>query len=348
MRGKQTFDSLSVLYIELTGNCNFNCVHCGNEEGRSKNLEFSHLERLLKEFNECHGKKLVLTGGEPLLHPRIKDILDLTASHDYNTKLSTNASLLNLPSFAFVFDYDLGFRVSLDGTSEVHNKIRRNPNAYESLITAMKKMSERERQVIIRTTVMKLNEGSIVEMLFELDRLTREEEIKIYSNNIWPIRNIGKADAGLMLSATEYREFLKDLNQKTRNFHPSFRIIVGPTFGYESEFEGGPIQSNEIYRCDILNTSLHIAYSGDIYPCSFIHHPLGNISSISLKDVFRSEETIRFKKMFLDRNFHDCGDCKSYEACRAGCIAEKYKEIFKPNGQPIKDVYCFKKADNDN
>src|SRR3989338_2289593 len=260
MRGKQTVDSFDVLYIELTGNCNLNCVHCGNEEENSKHLGFSHLERLLEEFNAGHGKKLVLTGGEPLLHPNIREILDVATSHNYNTKLSTNASLLNHPRFAFVLDYDLGFRVSLDGTSEVHKKI------------------------------------------------------------------------------------IKDLNQRTRNFHPSFKIIVGPTFGFESEFEGGPIQSNQIYKCDIINASLHIAHNGDIYPCSFIHHPLGNIAETSLSEVFRSEKSVQFRKIFLDRSNHDCDDCTVYEACQAGCIAERYRELFKPNRQPIKDAYCFREG----
>ena len=90
----------------------------------------------------------------------------------------------------------------------------------------MEKISERERQIVIRTTVMKPNVDSVVDMLFELGRLTKENRLKIYSDNIWPMRNIGKADAALMLSATEYQKFLKDLNQRTRNFHPSFKIIV--------------------------------------------------------------------------------------------------------------------------
>lgn len=343
MRGKQTFDSFDVLYIELTGNCNFNCVHCGNEE-ESSSLDFSYLESVLEEFNAGHGKKLVLTGGEPLLHPQIKDILDLTESHNYNTKLSTNASLLNHPHFDFVFDYDLGFRVSLDGTKKIHNKIRRNHDAYDSLISAMKKMSDRERQIVIRTTVMKPNLDYIVDMLFELDRLTKEEGLRIYSDNIWPIRNIGKADSNLMLSAAEYQNFLRDLNQCTRELQPSFRIIVGPSFGYENEFEGGPIQNNQIYKCDILNTSLHIGNNGDIYPCSFIHHSLGNISNMSLREVFRSEEAVRFREVFLDRENHDCGDCKVYESCQAGCLAEKYQMMFRSVKTPVKDVYCFRQG----
>lgn len=342
MRGKQTFDSFDVLYIELTNSCNLNCFHCGNEAGEKKHLDLGLIEKVLKEFNAGAGKKLVLTGGEPLLHPQIKDILKLASSHAYHTKISTNAYLLNDPRFNFVLDYDLGFRVSLDGTKEAHNTIRRNPFSYDMLVSAMKKMSEKDRQIVIRTTVMQQNKDSIVDMLYELDRLSKSEGLKIYSNNIWPVRNIGKSSADLMLTPLEYEKFLRDLNARTRELKPSFRIIVGPTFGLETEFKGGPIQDNEIYKCDILNTSLQIAFNGDIYPCSFVHHTLGNISTTSLKDLFRSKEAVEFRKTFLAKERRDCDGCTAYDSCKGGCIAETYTKLFDGSKQKVRDVYCNK------
>lgn len=345
MKGKQSFNSLDVLYIELTNNCNFNCIHCGNENGKSKDLGFGIVKKLLEEFNESNGKKLILTGGEPLLHQKIEDILSLTSSHGYNTKLSTNAYLLNYPEFDFVLDHNLGFRLSLDGTCEVHNEIRNSSKAYNSMISAMKKISKKGRQIIIRTTVMRKNKDCIVDMLSELDRLTKEEDIKVYSINIWPIRCIGKADTNLTLTSKEYKHFLENLNEGTRSLKPLFRIIAGPTFGMELEFKGGPIQSNEIYTCDILNTSLHIAYNGDAYPCSFIHYPLGNVSETSIKDVFLSEKALEFKQKLLDKCNHGCERCDYYTTCKAGCIAETYQELFKLEGKKVKDVYCFRESE---
>lgn len=339
MRGRQSFDSFDVLYVELTGLCNYRCVHCGNEDDEQKSIDYKDIERILCEFNDCGGKKLILTGGEPLLHPDIEGILRLAQGHGYRTKLSTNASLLNKAQFAYVLDMDLGFRLSLDGTRDVHNRIRRNGKAYDDLVSAMQKISHKGRQTIIRTTVMKANASSIPKMLSELDRLTAEEGINVYSNNIWPMRGIGKANFSQMLSSQEYKVFLEGLNAQTRDLHPHFRIIVGPTFGYEKEFAGGPIQASEIYKCDILNTSLHVASSGNIYPCSFVHYPLGNIRDTSLKNVFRGEKAFRFRKAFLESI--ECGSCETYADCRGGCIAETYKQTIGA-GKKTKDVYCFR------
>ncbi len=133
------------------------------------------------------------------------------------------------------------------------------------------------------------------------------------------------------------------LNNKTRDLNPSFRIIVGPTFGYEENFKGGPIQFNEIYKCDVLNTSLHISSNGDILPCSFINYPLGNLKQTLPSEVFRSDRSILFRKVFLDKGNHNCQGCSYYENCKGGCIAEKFHLLFGEKRVSVKDIYCFRK-----
>lgn len=343
MKGNQSFDSFEVLCIEITNQCNFNCIHCGNASYGNRNIGFEDIKRILEDFNLHNGKKLILSGGEPFLHPKFKEILDITKSHNYSLKISTNGFFLKNFNFDYVFDYDVGFRVSLDGTKGVHNKIRGNPEAYDSLILSMKKISSHKKQLVIRTTVMKENKNSIVEMIYELDRLSKEENLNIYSLNIWPMRKIGKSSSSQVLSSEEYKLFLENLNFSTKNLKPKFRIIVGPTFGYEENFRGGPLQFNEIYKCDILNTSLHISSNGDILPCSFIYYPLGNVNEIVPSRVFNNDKSKTFRKIFLERKNHDCGDCGYYNSCKAGCIAEKFNVLFSKNKFPIKDVYCFRK-----
>jgi len=344
MKGKQAFDSLDVIYIELTNSCNFDCIHCGNDAGKRTSLDIGLVKSVLADFNECGGKKIMLTGGEPLMYPDIEEILRECARHEFVTHFSTNAFLLNSDRFDFVFDYDLIFRVSLDGTRDKHNEIRRNPFAYDGLISAMKKISANEQQVILRTTVMKQNKDCIADMLFEIDRLTKDEGIKIHGSKIWPMRNIGRANPEHMLTPAEYRDFLLNLNEKTRTFNPSFKIVVGPTFGIESEFKNGPIQSNDIYTCNILSKALEISFTGDVYPCSFVHYSLGNIATTRINDIFRSEKAIDFREKFLDKKSKTCDSCSAYESCKGGCIAENYQKLFNADNCKVKDVYCFREC----
>ena len=65
---------LTYLFIEMTNNCNLNCLHCGS--GCSQNnyeyIETDILLKTLKQLASDYNPKTImicLTGGEPLLHP---------------------------------------------------------------------------------------------------------------------------------------------------------------------------------------------------------------------------------------------------------------------------------------
>ncbi|MFH1211198.1 MAG: radical SAM protein [archaeon] len=327
-----TNKTLEVLYIEITNHCNYGCRHCGNDE-KPNTLEYKTIERVLDDFKRGGGKKLVITGGEPLLHPRIEDIL--AKAQDYETKLSTNGLLLNNPRYQFALGYNHDFKLSLDGPREVHNKIRGSEHAYDYTIKAMKKITETGREMVVRTTVMRSNLEHIGEMIWELDRLTREEGIKMHSLKLWPIRNIGKANKNEAITPKLYKAFLRILDYNTKSLEPTFRIIVGPTFGMEKEFKSGSIETDDLYKCNILSKSLEITPTGDVYPCSFLHHSLGNIKQEGIQEIFTSEKTERFREEFFQRKKEACGPCKSYEECKGGCVAETY-------GKQNKDIYCFR------
>ncbi len=203
MRGKQTFDSYDVLCIELTNLCNFNCIHCGNFNCNGKHLDFKDIKRAMDDFEEHGGKKLIFSGGEPLLHPRIKDILDIASEHSYNVKISTNGFVLAKKDFDFVFEYDIGFRISLDGPERIHNKIRNNKLAYSNALASMKKISDNKKQLVVRSVVMRDNKDFLFDMIRELDGLCNSGDLRIYSLNLWPIRKVGGASEEQILSPQE-------------------------------------------------------------------------------------------------------------------------------------------------
>ena len=85
------------MLIEITSKCNFGCPHCYKEAGKNgKNLEFNLYTKIVEKM-KTKTSNLVITGGEPLLHPEIKEIL-LLAGKSYKTHLLTNGYLLqNIP-----------------------------------------------------------------------------------------------------------------------------------------------------------------------------------------------------------------------------------------------------------
>lgn len=63
------------LTIELTENCNNNCTHCSSSAGRSsKNLDMPTISKVISDLKPG---KIILSGGEPFLHPFIGSIISI-------------------------------------------------------------------------------------------------------------------------------------------------------------------------------------------------------------------------------------------------------------------------------
>ena len=94
------------LYFEISGICNANCKYCANGKnsisGRFHRKQgsfigvndFEQAIRYLLDNNIIGHHTLIslYQWGEPLLHPRIKDIIEILLDHDLCYSFSTNAS----------------------------------------------------------------------------------------------------------------------------------------------------------------------------------------------------------------------------------------------------------------
>ena len=88
-----------VLTVMLTYRCNYRCIMCqkasvdDNEYHHPTTMEFDQL----KSFIESYGDRILvlrLFGGEPLMHPRIGEVLDLLDERGITYVIGTNGSLL--------------------------------------------------------------------------------------------------------------------------------------------------------------------------------------------------------------------------------------------------------------
>lgn len=85
------------MFLHVNNYCNANCSFCIAERGpRSEISDFAKLERTIGELvTQQVISKVVLTGGEPTLHPRFRDFLSLLDGFDLMWySLNTNGVLL--------------------------------------------------------------------------------------------------------------------------------------------------------------------------------------------------------------------------------------------------------------
>ena len=97
--------SLLDLRISVTDRCNFRCIYCMPKEvfgadhaflPRASLLSFEEIARLVRIFVDLGVEKVRLTGGEPLVRPRLHELVSALRSIEgvRDLTLTTNASLL--------------------------------------------------------------------------------------------------------------------------------------------------------------------------------------------------------------------------------------------------------------
>lgn len=322
---------LKNVIIEITSNCNFNCQHCGNDSGkkRSNELEENEFYEIVDELHKLHVLRLGITGGEPLVHPKLFDYINYAKNKIPTISIATNGYFVDEAMIKKFKECNVNkFVVSLDGTSEFHNMFRGNNYAYQNAIKAIKLLVENGMEVKVRSVLTKDNQ----EIIINLIKITNE--LNIYRHEIIPMCPIGRADINKCLSAMEYYNFLKKSLELIRNMNCKIIYQFKPVFGAEELFTNIPSDCKEKslkYRCDAFKTSLEITSTGDIIGCSFVRETVGNIRLDSIKNIWNSPKVLEiYKKIHYPLCKYDCDN----KLCNGGCYANKIDDI---------EHYCFVK-----
>src|SRR5438132_9384122 len=113
-------------HVHLNQPCNQRCIMCvpDGHHGREV-LPFERFAAFVDQISP-YAEHLTLIGGEPLMYPRILDVLELLAQHEIAVTINTNATILNdrvVPKLLAL--HELNLRCSIDAaTRETYHKIR--------------------------------------------------------------------------------------------------------------------------------------------------------------------------------------------------------------------------------
>ena len=114
--------SLRYLMMEVTARCNLRCRHCYLGDAGNSDLDWDKAERVVDDFDEIGGLRLLVTGGEPLLYPRFQDLNESVKDRSYRAVLITNGTLIERLDFAELNFQEIQF--SVDGLEAGHDYLR--------------------------------------------------------------------------------------------------------------------------------------------------------------------------------------------------------------------------------
>ena len=160
--------SLRYLEFQITDRCNLKCRHCYIEGGLHGDLPIARVQRVLEEFEGMHGLRLLLSGGEPLLHPQFWTLNEMLRDYSFRSVLLSNGVLMTRDMTRKLRVHEV--QISLDGMKEGHESLR-GEGTFEKCLSAIDHLQEENIRVSVATMIHRKNLG-------EFDSLAHLHESK--------------------------------------------------------------------------------------------------------------------------------------------------------------------------
>ena len=114
--------SLRYLELQITDTCNLRCKHCYLGETAHKELSPEEVNNALREFEEMQGLRVLITGGEPLMHGKFHEINEMLPDFFIRKVLFSNGMLLKKDALGTLKVDEI--QISIDGLERAHDHVR--------------------------------------------------------------------------------------------------------------------------------------------------------------------------------------------------------------------------------
>jgi hopanoid biosynthesis associated radical SAM protein HpnH len=157
-----------VLMLEPLFRCNLACAGCGKIQYPAHVLKRNLTpEECFKAVEECGVPTVAIPGGEPLMHPQIKEIVDGLVARKKYIYLCTNALLLEEKLDLFKPSKYLSFSVHVDGEREHHDFSVCREGGYDIAVKAIKAAVARGFRITTNTTLFDGADPNSVRRFFD-------------------------------------------------------------------------------------------------------------------------------------------------------------------------------------
>jgi Fe-coproporphyrin III synthase len=150
---------LPILILFPHSRCNCKCLMCDIWRDTTKTeLASADVARWIGEWRELGVRRVVLSGGEALLHSHLWELCDLLRAADIGITILSTGLLLRRHAAELVRRCD-DVVVSLDGPQAIHDRIRNVPRAYERLADGVAAVKDADPNVHVtgRCTIQRTN-----------------------------------------------------------------------------------------------------------------------------------------------------------------------------------------------
>lgn len=298
------------VYLKITDACMLDCIFCSQKCFSKSTMDINLVKKILYELKQEGIQYVYYTGGEPLLHPQITEILKLGKGLGFKQILVTNAILFNNDAYIKNLDYIDCLGISLHGPQSKHDFLSNKAGTYKNVTNAIKQIRKYKFDIPIDINCTLVNEN------------TNEKDMSFLA------RYCKKYQLNLSFARLNYINKAKSFNIAKENIEKALNIISSlKEKGYRVKISNciAPCIVSEKFKyllhgCSAGFGIAAIESNGDVKICPTSEYILGNVIKKSFKKIWHSKELKLFRNLkWLPPQ---CTSCTSVLTCKGGCRAE--------------------------
>ena len=293
--------------VELTLRCNLRCKHCYVGDYRAEGvpvrqeLRFEQWRTIFDQLADAGTLWMLLTGGEPLLHPDFKEIYSYAKSKGFVLTLFTNGTAFSPSVLDLISEMPpFAIEISLYGlTQETYESVTGIPGSHAKCMKGIDELLGRGLPLQLKTMVMSLNRHELWDMKAYAERL----EVRFRYD---PMIH-GAVDG--TRHCLQYRlspEEVVALDVEDAARFAAWQELRG-------EFEAGRDCSQYLYACNAGIISYHIDPTGQLSLCISSNSRMYDLCRGSFAEGWAFLREVRYQQV-TDLNF-PCNGCSLRVLC---------------------------------
>ena len=308
--------------FELTPVCNMNCKMCYVKISKAEQESIRPLRtakewlKLASEFKSKGMLYLLLTGGEPFLHPEFREIMQGLHKMGLLITINSNGTLITEETVDWLKHCPpVRINISVYGANnKTYERLCNNPNGFTKVSNAIKLLKQAHIPVKLNCSITPHNAEDIPQIF----QFAKENELILQSASYMfpPIRrdafSVGKNERFSPEDAAYYTAYTDYLTLGKERF-----IAAGEKLSLPCDNDNNCTGEGDGVRCRAGRCSFWITWEGYMTPCGMF--PTDNSNNVFEKDPLSCWENVKYQTSLI-RLPAECSVCSLKDSCHA-CAA---------------------------
>jgi radical SAM protein with 4Fe4S-binding SPASM domain len=312
-------------YVEITDYCNQKCIFCYNQSRTENSMPLEYFVNIVQTLKQKNIHNVILSGGEPTIHPEFIDIVNYLGEQQINFGMATNGLALNDEKINLFKKYDAFIQVSIDTIDPDIYKELHGSDSMQQVVHNLEKLITNQVGTTAAIILTELTSPGLEESILSF------KDMGVQTIHVSEIINTGTATGHFPgLKIKDLYPVLVKLYNLQKRIYPETSIDMiedliirlidpNPELGYCNTMTGNMIQLDmygNAYRCKNAGSTMF----------------LGNFNDQSLDKIINGADNECFN---LNPQQLECSDCEYKFICRGGCRAAAYNITGRLNGRGV-------------